>query len=313
MTDDDPNEHTWCAALSGIADPSTLEILSCDDEAATARIERSGAPSVLKAAIRGSAKALDLDAQWRVLAQLSAVPDFPGPRPLARHELPDGSEAIEIEFLSGAHPSFGSDDDFRIFGATIARLHRISRGLRIDGAPVWDFDRVVRHFDDPRLLALFSPPELEVARRALALFGPRYAAFQEAGYWTGLVHSDCHRHNVLIKNEAGRLIDFGETGFGVLFRDLGVAVADSVVDASDRAPQLRRALVEGYLSVLPEAAGVLQEALVVFEAMRSLEVMTWPVSDWTPERYAEEEDEARDNIEASIAQLRNLLSDDPAD
>jgi hypothetical protein len=76
---------------------------------------------------------------------------------------------------------------------------------------------------------------------------------------------------------------------------------------SARASPLRRALVDGYRSVLPEAAGVLQTDLAVFEAIRSLEVMTWPVSDWTPERYAEDEDEARENIEASIAHLEQLL------
>lgn len=93
----------------------------------------------------------------------------------------------------------------------------------------------------------------------------------------------------------------------MLFWDLGVAIADSVVDAPERASECRRALVQGYCSVLPEAALILENDLPVFEAMRSLEVMTWPVSDWTPERRAADEDDARENIEASIVHLGELL------
>jgi hypothetical protein len=59
--------------------------------------------------------------------------------------------------------------------------------------------------------------------------------------------------------------------------------------------------------VTPEAERIVDKTLPVFEAMRSLEVITWPVSDWSPERLARDQDEARDNIEVSVCHLEALL------
>lgn len=298
----------WRHALAPVTAGATPRILACDSTTATLRLVRPGRTSVLKAGRLGSDKLAALRTHWDILSLFGPDPDFPGPRPLARHVLPDIGEAFELTYLAGSHPRFGSDSDFLLFGATIARLHRISRGRNIPGIPTWDADRFAHHFDDARLLRFFSNSALAITHAALDLFVPRYAVYLAAGTWTGVVHSDCHRHNVLIDNGCGSLIDFGEAGFGVLFWDLGVAVADSAVDAPGRAAECRQNLLEGYVSVLPEAASVLTRDLPVFEGMRALEVMTWPVSDWAPERLEEGEDEARGNIEASVAHLDVLLS-----
>lgn len=210
---------------------------------------------------------------------LSAAGCEVNPVPIRRFAPAETVTAIEIGYRDGRHPDFDSDADFRVFGATIASLHKGSRRVRIDGAGTWDVDRVARHFEDPRLLAFVSAADLAVSRSALDVFGMRYKAMFDQGTWTGLVHSDAHRHNVVMDGDRGFLIDCGECGQGVLFWDLGVAVADSAVDCPDRATACREYLVAGYLDEWPDAAVAIPRELPVFEAMRCLEVMTWPVSD----------------------------------
>ncbi|MFM7377261.1 MAG: hypothetical protein ACKO1O_03885, partial [Erythrobacter sp.] len=46
----------------------------------------------------------------------------------------------------------------------------------------------------------------------------------------------------------------------------------SLTDAPERGDACRANLVDGYLSILPEASEPLRNELAVFEAMRSLEV-----------------------------------------
>jgi Ser/Thr protein kinase RdoA (MazF antagonist) len=298
----------WVEAAPDLFEAAESELLSADTEAVTLLLTRAnGSRSVFKAARRAQEKVAALRVQWEALTLLSEHPDFPGPRPLAYYDAQEDLRGIEISYHPGRHPEFGQDEDFRLFGATIARLHAVSRGKRLAAAPLWDLARITRHFAHPSLLTLMTPEQSKIATIAIERFGPLLQSHFDTGLWTGLIHSDSHRHNVVLHEGRGSLLDFGECGQGVLFWDLGVAVADSVVDAPAHATSSRRALLDGYLSVLPEAEPVIERELPVFEALRSLEVITWPVSAWTPERLAADEDEALDNIEASVAHLATLL------
>lgn len=298
----------WMDAVHEAIGEAEIELLAGESDAATFRVMRSdGEPSVLKAVRQSDRKLESMRFQWNALSLFRKDIDFPGPRPLARHKVGDGIEAIEISYLPGRHPEFESDEDFRTFGETIARLHALSSAKTIAGAPVWDLRRIAPHFEDARLRRLMSDEERRIATFALERFGQSFQAQIDAAIWTGLVHSDSHRHNVVIDRGRGSLIDFGECGFGPLFWDLGVAVADSAIDAPERGDACRSNLIAGYTSVLPQAENAVHEHLHVFEAMRSLEVMTWPVSDWSPERLNEDEDEAIENIELSSRYLETLL------
>jgi Ser/Thr protein kinase RdoA (MazF antagonist) len=242
-----------------------VQVRACDSESATCLLSRDDDRSILKAAKTNTAKHAALDSQWRILSLLGPNPDFPGPRPLARHPLDAETVAIEITFLPGDHPEFHDESSLGVFGEIIARLHRVTKGLNLPGAITWDFNRVALHFGDPRLIRLLSSRDAKVAPEALKCFGPRFEAYLMSQQWTGLIHSDSHRHNVVIHEGRGSLIDFGEAGLGPLFWDLGVAVADSVVDAPERAIASRRTLVDGYLSGLPDAAEAVERDLAVFE------------------------------------------------
>ncbi|MEM1309356.1 MAG: phosphotransferase [Cyanobacteria bacterium P01_H01_bin.153] len=118
------------------------------------------------------------------------------------------------------------------------------------------------------------------------------------------MHSDAHRDNVLVHEGVGSFIDFAECGQGVLFWDLGVAVADTALDEPDVAERRRSDLIRGYLSILPETEPIISTDLDVFTAMRCLEIMTWPVSDWSPGHTRE--DEASKNISTCVKYLSQL-------
>jgi Ser/Thr protein kinase RdoA (MazF antagonist) len=179
-----------------------------------------------------------------------------------------------------------------MMGAAIARLHKLSRGFRPGDGVVWDLSRIARHFENPCLLNLLSARQQRTICSALERFGPRFQKYMDDGLWTGLIHSDAHRHNMVLSRGRGSLIDFGESGF-----------------APRRARACRRQLVDGYLSVMPDAAEVIQDDLPIFEAMRCLEIITWPVSDWTPERSSNDKAEAKLNTRLACRRLKALLDE----
>lgn len=305
---DETNAY-WLKAAHTLSGDPGAEILVSDSETATLLLTSSNLGKVVMKVVRSaSAKRANLVFQWEALMLFRAEQDFPGPQPVLRQRLGDGTEAFTFRYVPGRHPAFESDEDFRIFGATLARFHKISRGKRLPNAPVWDFRRVARHFENSLLLRLMNDKAGVIVTAALDQFGPRFQAQIDEGVWTGLVHSDSHRHNVVIDGARGSLIDFAECGSGALLWDLGVAVADSAVDAPERAEACRQNLVKGYCSVAPEAASIINETLPVFEAIRCLEVITWPVSDWSPERLSENEVNATENIEVSVRHLEALLA-----
>lgn len=302
-------EDSWLTAARTAIGDASLELLASEADSATLLVTRYGDDrTVLKAARESDGKLASLRSQWDALWLLSENPDFPGPRPLARHNLEHEIEAIEISYLPGRHPEFDSDQDFRLFGETIARLHAVSKERTLAGAVIWDLQRIARHYDDARLLRLMSKEEKRIAVQALERFGSRFQGYIDSSIWTGLLHSDSHRHNVVIEDGRGSLIDFGESGFGPLFWDLGVAIADSVIDDPERGEACRRNLLSGYTSVLPQTAAILADDLRIFEAMRSLEVMTWPVSDWSEQQFEEDKDDAIENIGLSCEHLETLLA-----
>jgi len=304
-------EIDWLAVAKSAFGGAEVELLSSEPDAAALLVSpASGDPTILKAVRASEPKLSTLRLQWEALSIFRNAPDFPGPRPLSRPFLGDDIAAIQLSYLPGHHPRFESDDDFRILGMTIARFHVLSRGKALAGASSWDLAQIAPHFENANLQRLMTEKQRRIAHAALDRFGPRFQSHIDEGHWTGLVHSDSHRHNVVIDHGRGSLIDFGECGFGPLFWDVGVAAADSAIDAPERAEACRANLIDGYLSIMPDAAEPLRQELAVFEAMRSLEVMTWPVSDWCSERAEEDEADAIENIELSCEHLELLLRAD---
>lgn len=302
-------EHSqrWSTIIRDLAPGRSSRIVSADEYSATCLLlTPDGDRTVLKLALGDQRRLDDLATAWDALTLLSESDDSPAPQPLRRHVIDGTGLAIELSYVYGDHPDFESEEDFFAFGATIARLHKITRSRILRSGRAWDVERISTHYADPALLRLFSEHEKAVALRSLESVAPVYNQYFKDGVWIGIIHSDAHRDNILVHEGVGSFIDFAECGQGVLFWDLGVAVADTAVDKPDVVEQRRSDLIRGYLSILPETEPIISANLDIFTAMRCLEIMTWPVSDWTPESAQENEEEARENISVCVEYLSNL-------
>jgi Ser/Thr protein kinase RdoA (MazF antagonist) len=302
-------EHSqrWSTIIRDLAPGRSSRIVSADEYSATCLLlTPDGDRTVLKLALGDQRRLDDLATAWDALTLLSESDGSPAPQPLRRHVIDGTGLAIELSYVCGDHPDFESEEDFFAFGATIGRLHKITRGKTLKSGRAWDVERISVYYSDPALLRLFSEREKAVALHSLESVAPVYNRFLEDGVWTGIIHSDAHRDNILVHEGVGSFIDFAECGQGVLFWDLGVAVADTALDEPDVAERRCGDLIRGYFSILPETEPIISANLDVFTAMRCLEVMTWPVSDWSPERAQEDEDEARENISVCVEYLSNL-------
>ena len=75
------------------------------------------------------------------------------------------------------------------------------------------------------------------------------------------------------------------------------------MDFPNYALQCETELVKGYISELPASKKEIENNISVFSNMRALEIMSWPVSDWTNDYRLANQDKARKVIEASLNYL----------
>lgn len=181
------NSFRWSTVVRDLAPDRSSSIVSADANSATCLLfTPSGHETVLKLSIGDQRRRDDLAAAWNALTLLSESDDSPAPQPLRWHTIDDTGLAIELSYVPGAHPDFESEKDFFVFGATIARLHKITRGKRLKSGRAWDMERISIHYADPALLRLFSEREKAVALRSLEAVAPVYNRYLDDGVWTGI-------------------------------------------------------------------------------------------------------------------------------
>ena len=88
----------------------------------------------------------------------------------------------------------------------------------------------------------------------------------------GLVHADLVPGNVLVDNNALRLIDFDDGGFGYRLFDVATALLKHMSMADY--PQLQNGLIEGYHSIRPLDVAELD----LFLALRSATYVGWNIT-----------------------------------
>jgi Ser/Thr protein kinase RdoA (MazF antagonist) len=175
----------------------------------------------------------------------------------------------------GGHaPNLESEDNLRVLGRTLARIHRVGRSGRFRHRPKFTVDRLGTESRDFVLANQFVPDELidaysSVTTHLLArIEGLTLPA-------NGRIHGDCHPGNVLWRDDAPHFVDFDDTVMGPAVQDLWMLLS------GEREEQTRSLakLLEGYETFLEFD---LRE-LALIEALRTLRIMhhaAWIARRW---------------------------------
>lgn len=291
----------WAKIIrDGLGPVEEDKVLSCRQNAITFKVKEN---SVIRLIDIDFEDVDQLMFEWKILKKFSVKQDFPSQKPIRIFDLTEKIKGIELSFVQGEHPKVGRQEDFYNYGKTLAKFHKHTIGQASDDMPQWNSQRITQHFENPELKKLFTRSEFNTVKMTIEESVPIFDEYWNVGKWTGIIHSDTHRNNVIIGPKKNYLIDFAECGKGVAFWDLGVAVCDTGMDFPKYALQCETELVKGYVFELPESKKAIANNMSVFTNMRALEIMTWPVSDWTNDYRQANEDKARKNIESCLNYL----------
>jgi Ser/Thr protein kinase RdoA (MazF antagonist) len=294
----------WTTILkTSFSNPFAYKTLAHRPEAVTFLLIKKSKKTILRLVDLTLYSKAQLTFELKFLEAHKNIQEFPGQRPLSFFDISETIKGIELSYIEGKHPRVNIKNDFLIYGKTLAIFHQFSQGQYYAGLPEWDAKRVINPFSNDILLHYFTEKQKLVTFQTIDKIIRKFENYWQQNEWTGIIHSDTHKHNIIINDNQGYLIDFGECGKGVLFWDLGVAIADTEMDYPNFAKKCRENLVQGYLSVNPNADRVIKNDLEIFTKMRVLEVMTWPVSSWTEEYRLKNSDEAKKNINDCVTYL----------
>ncbi len=175
----------------------------------------------------------------------------------------------------GGHaPNLESEENLRVLGRTLARIHRVGRGGRFKHRPKFTVERLGVESREFVLQHDFVPDELIDAYTSVTthllsrIDGSPLPA-------VGRIHGDCHPGNVLWRDDAPHFVDFDDTVMGPAVQDLWMLLS------GEREEQTRSLakLLEGYETFLEFD---LRE-LALIESLRTLRIMhhaAWIARRW---------------------------------
>ena len=253
--------------------------------------EPSGGKSVLRVHREGyhSRRAIECELAWtRALRQEGGV--F-APLPIAGRngeEIQSGSMSglaqprhmVLFEFVEGVEPDESQDlrGPFKQLGEICARTHLHSmswkRGEEFERL-VWDEEHIFHPYiiwGDWREAPCVGAREREILecqektlRRRLAVYGKNADVF-------GLIHADMRLANLLIYDNAPRLIDFDDCGLGWYLYDFAAGI--SFMEDHPDIPDLLSCWLEGYESVRPLRT-VDKDEIESFVMLRRMALLAW--------------------------------------
>lgn len=175
----------------------------------------------------------------------------------------------------GGHaPNLESEENLRVLGRTMARIHRIGRSGRFKHRPKFTAERLGAESREFVLSHDFVPDELIDAYSSVTTHLLKRMDGQSLPA-AGRIHGDCHPGNVLWRDEAPHFVDFDDTVMGPAVQDLWMLLS------GEREEQTRSLskLLEGYETFLEFD----QRELALVESLRTLRIMhhaAWIARRW---------------------------------
>jgi Ser/Thr protein kinase RdoA (MazF antagonist) len=196
-------------------------------------------------------------------SELPCIAPLPGPTgtTLLTHE----SFRFALFPRQGGHaPNLESEDNLKVLGRTMARIHRVGRSARFRHRPPFTAARLGAESVDFVLTHGFVPAELTDAYTSLTSHLLERIATQTIPA-NGRIHGDCHPGNVLWREDAPHFVDFDDTVMGPAVQDLWMLLS------GERDEQTRSLghLLEGYETFLEFD---LRE-LALVESLRTLRII----------------------------------------
>ena len=186
----------------------------------------------------------------------------------------DGFRFTLFPRQGGHAPNLESEENLRVLGRTMARIHRVGRSGKFRHRPKFTAERLGTESREFVLAHNFVPDELidaytSVTTHLLARIGDQALP---AG---GRIHGDCHPGNVLWRDDAPHFVDFDDTVMGPAVQDLWMLLSGE----RDEQTRSLAKLLEGYATFLEFD---LRE-LVLIESLRTLRIMhhaAWIARRW---------------------------------
>ncbi len=175
----------------------------------------------------------------------------------------------------GGHaPNLESEENLRVLGRTLARIHRIGRSGRFKHRPTFTTERLGVESKEFVLQHAFVPEELIDAYTSVTthLLNRIEATPLPAG---GRIHGDCHPGNVLWRDDAPHFVDFDDAVMGPAVQDLWMLLSG---EREEQTHSLAK-LLEGYETFLQFDT----RELALIESLRTLRIMhhaAWIARRW---------------------------------
>ena len=274
-----------------LEDGAKAHLINVSENATYLVEEPSGGKAVLRVHREGyhSRKAIGCELAWmRALRKDGGV--FT-PLPIAGRngeEIQSGSVSglaqprhmVLFEFVEGVEPDESQDlrEPFKQLGEICARTHLHSMSWkREEGFErlVWDEEHIFHPhiiWGDWREAPGVGVPEKEILERQEKTLRHRLAAYGKGADVFGLIHADMRLANLLIYDNAPRLIDFDDCGLGWHLYDFAAGI--SFIEDHPDIPDLLSCWLEGYESVRPLRAADKDE-IESFIMLRRMALLAW--------------------------------------
>jgi Ser/Thr protein kinase RdoA (MazF antagonist) len=180
----------------------------------------------------------------------------------------------------GRSPDELTDDEFTQLGRLIARIHNVSASLHLQHRPVL----TPTTYGTECLAAILErdllPPDMrqrysDAVNRLVDVSEPLLAGLEHF-----VVHSDCHRGNLLRGREGWFFLDFDDMAVGPAVQDLWLLLPSRPTEC----PRQLDALLAGYRQFRP----LERRGLAAIEALRGLRYVcyaAWIASRWTDQSF----------------------------